>query len=423
MNKDNEDTEYIEKLEHSGLKITKVDKLEFKGFDDMEFLSYNVLRGIFDYGFKEPSRIQNIAIKKIFEGIDIVAQSQAGTGKTGAFCIGTLSRINEELKAPQAIIIANTRELAGQIHSVIKNLAKHTSIQIELCVGGEKYEQSYNSNNHKHQNKTICTSQIIVGTPGKLRDLIKRGILKTKTLKILILDEADILLANDFVDQIREIFIQLPLDAQICIFSATFKRPIIDLSIEIMKDPELILIPKETLSLDSIKQYKIFLGQEKYKYETLKDLYSNICIGQCIIFVNKKEKADELEDQLVNDSFTVGKIHGGMTSQERKDVISNFRIGRLRVLISTNVLSRGIDIQQIGIVINYDIPREYSEYIHRIGRSGRFGKIGVAINFVTFRDKHTIEDIEEHFKISIVDMPEFSVINEQLSGLTGHLKI
>jgi superfamily II DNA/RNA helicase len=396
------------------------DALKYKSFDDMEFLNFDLLRGIFEYGFKDPSRIQNLTIDKIYSGRDLIAQSQSGTGKTGAFCIGALTRIDVELKRPQVLILANTRELASQIHTVITELSKHMKIHIELCTGGTVLgdDRAY-----KTFNKSVLNSHILVGTPGKMDDLIQRGVFRTKTVKLLILDEADALLKNDFVEQIRTIFVKLTKETQICIYSATYQQTILDLATEIMKEPELVLLKQEDLSLDLIKQYKIYIGSDRYKYDTLKDLYKQMYIGQCIIFVNSKENADRLVDLLTDDGHSVSKIHGSLDTKTRCDILKDFRIGRTRVLVSTDVLSRGIDIQQIGIVINYDVPRDRAQYIHRIGRSGRFGKIGVAINFVTFRDKRTIEDLEDHYKIIIGDMPEFDVINRQLSGLNGHLDI
>ena len=400
--------------------IKRSDAINYKSFDDMEFLSYDLLKGIFEYGFKNPSRIQNLTINKIYSGRDLVAQSQSGTGKTGAFCIGALTRIDVELRRPQVLILANTRELATQIHSVITDLSKHLKIHVELCIGGTVLE---NDGAYKAFNKSVLNSHILVGTPGKMDDLMQRGVFRTKTVKLLILDEADALLKNDFVEQIRTIFVKLTKETQICIYSATYQPAILNLATEIMKDPEFVLLKQEDLSLDLIKQYKIYIGSERYKYDTLKDLYKQMYIGQCIIFVNSKGQSDDLVNMLTYDGHSVSKIHGGLDTKTRCNILKEFRTGITRVLVSTDVLSRGIDIQQIGIVINYDMPRDRAQYIHRIGRSGRFGKIGVAINFVTFRDKMIIDDLEDHYKITIGDMPEFHVINRQLSGLHGHLDI
>lgn len=384
---------------------------KYEKFEDMEFIDNELMRGVLEYGFITPSKIQNITIKKIYEKGDIIAQSQSGTGKTGAFCIGALTRVTKENKFPQIIIIANTRELATQIHTIISDISKYMKIQNELCIGGQT-----------NDNKKI-TSQIIIGTPGKINYLMKNKMFLIKEIKLLIMDEGDVLLKDDFIEQINSIFIQLQNNTQICIYSATYSNQIINLATEIMKNPYKILIENENLSLDLIKQYKIELYQEKYKYETLQDIYKEIIIGQCIIFVNSKERVEKLTKNLINDNYTVGKIHSDIDIKQRTDTLKDFRIGKIRILISTDILSRGIDVQQIGIVINYDLPNNDTTYIHRIGRSGRYGKIGITINFVTDRDKEIINNIEKKYNTKIRDMPIMNEINQYLSGVNGYLNL
>uniref|UniRef100_A0A6C0E997 RNA helicase n=1 Tax=viral metagenome TaxID=1070528 RepID=A0A6C0E997_9ZZZZ len=395
---------------------------EYKRFDDMDFLSYELLRGINDYGFRDPSYIQGATIGKIYAKVDLVAQSQSGTGKTGAFTIGALSRVNSKLNKPQIIIIVHTRELAEQVHSVISDLGKYMSLKITKCTGDDSRAEFY-KDKYRSFNEAVSTSHIIVGTPGKIQDLVERGILKTDEVILAILDEADVLLTKDFTKTIKDIFCKLPKSAQICIFSATYQQEVIDLSNKFMHEPEYLLLDNEELSLDLIKQYKVDLQYEKYKYETLQDIYKNIHIGQCIIFVNSKEGVDSLVRRLVNDGHNVSKIHGGLDTASRCNVLKDFRLGVTRVLVTTDVLSRGIDIQQIGIVINYDLPNNVAQYIHRIGRSGRFGKVGVAINFITDRDQAMLKEIMDHYDIKIPDMPAFDFIDKQLSGSKGHLEL
>ena len=190
-----------------------------------------------------------------------------------------------------------------------------------------------------------------------------------------------------------------------------------------MTEPKEILLKREDLTLDLIKQYKIDVKFDEYKFDTLVDLYKNLLIGQCIIFVNSVGVADELASKLESSGFSVNKIHGAMETSERTEVLRDFRLGLIRVLIATDVLSRGIDVEQIGIVINYDIPRDKAQYVHRIGRSGRFGKLGVAINFVTDKDYRKITDIERFYRIRINDMPDFQTVLSQLSGLKGFGKL
>ena len=395
----------------------------FTSFDDMEFLSFELLKGIFDYGFKVPSKIQNLVIKDIYDKKDMIAQSQSGTGKTGAFTIGSLSRIKTEEKYPQVLILATARELATQIYTVFTNIAKHMNINISLCIGGTKVKINNKNDPYKH----IRTSQVLIGTPGRILDYINNKAFDPTKLELFVMDEADALLKDDFIEQVRTIITSLDAETQICIFSATYHKDIIELSQGFLKEPVNILLKREDYNLSQINQYKVYVKFDEYKYGTLVDLYKNLLIGQSIIFVNSVNNADELTNKLEADGYVVGKIHGSLETSERMEVLKNFRLGIIRVLISTDVLSRGIDIEQVGIVINYDIPRDKAQYIHRIGRSGRYGKVGVAINFVTDRDYKNLNDIQRYmnhvYNVKIEDMPEFKVIIDYLSGIKGYIKL
>jgi translation initiation factor 4A len=393
---------------------------QYKSFDDMEFLNFELLKGVFDYGFTVPSRIQNLSIKSIYDGDDLIAQSQSGTGKTGAFTIGSLSIVNPKEEYPQVLVLATTRELATQIHTVFTNISKYMGINIQLCIGGTRVKTN---NNKSDPYRQIRTAHVLVGTPGRVFDYINAKAFDAKKLKLFVMDEADALLKEDFIEQIKSIITSLDANTQICVFSATYPREILDIASAIMTQPKEILLKRENLSLDLIKQYRIDTSQEKFKFDTLVDLYKNLLIGQCIIFVNSIGTADELTSKLEENGFSVNKIHGGMETAQRTEVLRDFRLGLIRVLITTDILSRGIDVEQIGIVINYDVPRDKAQYIHRIGRSGRFGKLGVAINFVTSRDYRTLNDIERFYKIQIRDMPDFQTVLSQLSGLKGYMKL
>ena len=395
------------------------DNINQTSFDDIEFLSYNLMKGIFDYGFQNPSKIQNLTIKHIFDGYDIIAQSQSGTGKTGAFTIGALSVIDVSQNYPQVIIMATTRDLATQIHYVVSNISKHMSIKISLAIGGTRIVGA-----PKDPYKHIRTSHVIIGTPGRIYDYINRKAFDSKKIKMFIMDEADALLKDDFIEQIKLIYNELDSASQVIIFSATYTDEIIVLADSITQEPKKkILMKYEELSLDLIKQYKVEVRYENIKYSTLADLYTKLQIGQCIIFVNSINTVNMLDKRLTRDGFGVSKIHGDLTTEQRTAVLKDFRLGLSRVLLATDVLSRGIDIEQIGIVINYDMPRDFASYIHRIGRSGRFGKIGVAINFVTNNDHENLNALENHYKIKIDDMPSPNTINQFLSGVGGHLKL
>ena len=395
------------------------DTNNFNSFDDMEFLPYDLLRGIFDYGFKNPSRIQNLTIKNIYDGYDIVAQSQSGTGKTGAFAIGALSVIDVTQHYPQIIIMATTRDLATQIHFVISNISKYMNIQISLAIGGTPIVGG-----QRDPYRHIRTSHVLIGTPGRIFDYINRKAFDPKKIKMFIMDEADALLKNDFIEQIKIIYNLLDKACQVIIFSATYTDEILEITDSITQEPrKKILMKHEELSLDLIKQYKVEVRYENIKYSTLAELYTKLQIGQCIIFVNSINTVNMLDKRLTKDGFGVSKIHGDLTTEQRTEVLKDFRLGLSRVLLATDILSRGIDIEQIGIVINYDLPYDYASYIHRIGRSGRFGKIGVAINFITNNDHQNLDGIENHYKIKIDDMPSPNTINQFLSGVGGHLKL
>jgi superfamily II DNA/RNA helicase len=411
------------KLTHQTLTQT-----EYKSFDDYDFLNFELLKGIFEYGFQTPSKIQSLTIKEIYEGHDIIAQSQSGTGKTGAFSIGALSIIEVDKKYPQIIIVATTRELATQISIVIKNLSKHMNINIELCIGGVTIKNNQQNNqqnkyNRRDQYNHIRNAHILVGTPGRLQDYIRRKAFDPKKIQLFIMDEADALLKEDFIEQIQGIYSELDSNTQVCIYSATYPTEILEIANSIMKEPKNILIKREDISLDLIKQYRVDVRQEWIKFSTLEDLYKNLFIGQCIIFVNTVDTAERVANKMIERGHSVGKIHGGLSTEERQETLKNFRLNITRVLIATDILSRGIDVEQIGIIINYDLPRDKSQYIHRIGRSGRFGKIGVAINFITDRDFGNLRDIETHYDLKINAMPEFAAINEHLSGMNGYIKI
>lgn len=393
---------------------------QYNSFDDMDFLNFDLMKGIFDYGFQNPSRIQKLTIKNIFDGYDIIAQSQSGTGKTGAFTIGALSVVDININHPQIIILATTRELATQIHFVISNISKNMNIKIGLAIGGTKIINNTSRDPYKH----IRNSHILIGTPGRIHDYIERKAFNPKKIKMFVMDEADALLKNDFVEQIQKIFNELDSSCQIVIFSATYTEDILTIADSITSEPKKkILMKYEELSLDLIKQYKVEVKYDKFKYATLADLYTKLQIGQCIIFVNSINTANNLEKKLLADGFGISKIHGELTTEQRTSVLKDFRLGLTRVLLATDVLSRGIDIEQIGIVINYDLPKDHAQYIHRIGRSGRFGKIGVAINFITDNDYNNLKNLENHYKIKIDDMPSPSTVNGFLSGLGGHLKL
>lgn len=369
---------------------------EYNDFEDMG-LNDNLLRGIYSYGFEYPSKIQSKGIKPILDGRDVVAQSQSGTGKTGTFTIGVLGRVEPKLNKLQSIIIANTRELASQIQYVAEKLGSYIKdLNIGLCIGGT---------NTKDSIKELLKSHIIIGTPGRINMMIKNGIIKTNYLKILVVDEADELLSKSFLPQLKELVESIPKDAQICLFSATMQGRI-GITKNFLVNPVKIIVNKDELTLDGIRQYYISIVEEAWKFDTLCDLYDLISISQSIIYVNNIKKAIWLKEKLEDKNFVVSMIHGEMPLIDRTKVLNDFRLGKIRILIATDLIARGIDVQQVSIVLNYDIPFKREHYIHRIGRSGRFGRKGVAINFTTKRELRTLNDIKQFYSTQIDEMPD-----------------
>lgn len=375
----------------SDIDLTPIDNFDNMGLND------KLLRGIYSYGFEKPSEIQSRSIKPFITGHDLIAQAQSGTGKTGSFTIGMLERVDPNLKECQGLIIAPTRELAIQINKVANNIGNFTGIKAVLCIGGTSKEDSI----HKLRN---CAS-IVVGTPGRIGNMIENNNINPNHVKTLVLDEADEMLAVGFIQQIKFIICHLPEDTQICLFSATMPNEILNITSKFMRNPVNILVKQEELTLEGIQQYYINVDEERWKFSTFCDLYNQISLGQAMVYVNKKDRADRLKRNLEKENFTVSVIHSKMTQKERSDVMNDFINGSTRILISTDLLARGIDVQQVSVVINYDIPFDKECYIHRIGRSGRFGRKGVAINFVTRRDKHKINFLENFYQTRIEEMP------------------
>jgi translation initiation factor 4A len=246
---------------------------------------------------------------------------------------------------------------------------------------------------------------MVVGTPGRVNDMINRNALKLDQLKVFILDEADEMLSRGFKDQIYDVFQYLPANVQVCLFSATMPIEILNITSRFMRDPVRILVKKEQLTLDGIKQFYVAVEKEEYKLDTLCDLYETLTITQAIIYCNTRRKVDWLTDKMGQRDFTVSAMHGEMNQTERELIMKEFRSGSSRVLIATDLLARGIDVQQVSLVINYDLPSNRENYIHRIGRSGRFGRKGVAINFVTDEDTRTLREIEEFYNTKVEEMP------------------
>ncbi|KAF9200589.1 translation initiation factor eIF4A [Haplosporangium sp. Z 27] len=365
-------------------------------FDNMN-LSPELLRGIYAYGFERPSTIQQRAILPVIKGHDVIAQAQSGTGKTATFSISALQKLDTSINQCQALILAPTRELAQQIQKVVIALGDFMKVQCHACIGGT---------NVREDMKILSDGvHVVVGTPGRVFDMINRGALKTDSMKMFILDEADEMLSRGFKDQIYDVFQRLPPSTQVVLLSATMPSEVMEVTTKFMREPVRILVKKDELTLEGIKQFYVAVEKEEWKLDTLCDLYETVTITQAVIFCNTRRKVDWLTEKLTAREFTVSAMHGDMEQAQREVIMKEFRSGSSRVLIATDLLARGIDVQQVSLVINYDLPSNKENYIHRIGRGGRFGRKGVAINFVTADDTRMLREIEQFYSTQILEMP------------------
>jgi translation initiation factor 4A len=376
----------------------------YTSFDDMG-LDDALVRGIYTYGFEKPSKIQQLAIVPMRTHTDIMAQAQSGTGKTGAFTIGSLSVIDASLYAPQVLVICPTRELSQQTERVADGIGYHMKLKVLSVTGGNAIRSDIDA--------LKAGAQFIVGTPGRIFDLIRRGNMKLEHMKYIILDEADQMLEDLFIEQIKTILnSKFPDSVRLALFSATMPDNVLEIADRYLSQPVRILLPPDEVTLDGIQQFYVTLEREEWKLSVLLDLYQHLTVNQTLIYVNKRQKAEWLAAQLHTHGFTIEYIHGDMDVSERKSRMNDFRSGRVRVLISTDLLARGIDIQQVSMVINYEIPIQRENYVHRIGRSGRYGKKGVAINLVYNNEVTSLKEIEMHYSTTILELPEdLSVLN------------
>jgi len=370
----------------------------FNTWDELD-LDTDLLRGIYAYGFEKPSPIQSKAIDPIKQGRDVIAQAQSGTGKTAAFTVGALSRVNISENFNQILIMAPTHELAQQISTVISSLSDMMDgIRIKTIIGGSSIDSDVNEMRE-------TPPHIIVGCPGRIYDMIRRRHINANKLRLVILDEADEMLSTGFKEQIYNIFQHFNKNVQIALFSATLPDNIFQITNKFMRNPVKICVKAESLTLEGIKQYFVGLEDDRQKYLTLKDLYQYISMSQCIIYANSIKRVTDLYEAMKEDNFPVCCLHSSMEKSEREAAFREFRTGQARVLISSNVTARGIDIQQVSIVINFDIPRDVHNYLHRIGRSGRWGRKGTGINFITRRDVVKMKEIEAYYATQIEELP------------------
>ena len=354
-----------------------------QSFDDMP-LHQSLLRGIYSYGFEKPSAIQQRAIVPFIQGGDLIAQAQSGTGKTGAFSIGLLQRLDFKHRTMQSLVLSPTRELVMQTHQVISAIG-------EYFLGRKPFCHTFVGGTRELQAGVVI---VAVGTPGRVSDVIKRGALHTEAMRVLVLDEADEMLQHSYL-QIYEIFPYLPTDIQIALFGSAMPDDVLALTKKFMRTPTRILVKKESLLPARVKQFYVAV-EEDHKLDTLMDLFESISILQSVVFANTRRKIDFISEQLNKNNHTVSSIHVDRQT---------FRGGSSRVLVATDLVARGIDVQHVNIVINFELPLDKENYLHRIGRGGRYGRKGVAINFVSQKEVKTLHEIEAHYHTQIEELP------------------
>lgn len=377
--------------------IPSAEVREIYSFDQMG-LARELLRGIYSCGYNHPSPIQRKGIVPITERGHVLAQACSGSGKTAMFSIGTLHNIDSAQNKCQAILLSPTRDLALQTLQVVRSIASFLpEVRIADMIGGTNVDE------HR-QTIRREVPHIVVGTPGRVLHMVTSRALNVQHLRMIVFDEADEMLTLGFREQIVELFKCLPSSVQIVFCSATMPQAAVDIALKLMKTCTKILIPKEEVTLKGIQQYYVDV-QEKQKIDTVLDLYTLIPITQSVVFCNTKRRVEMVAAAMRERGHTVSTISSDMSIGERTNILTEFRNGRSRILISSNLLARGIDVQQVGLVINFDLPREKESYIHRIGRSGRYGRKGVAINLVAESDVQLLSDIIEHYATTINELP------------------
>ena len=373
---------------------------EITSWNDLD-INPNLLRGIYSYGFEHPSPIQKKATRPIIQKRDVIAQAQSGTGKTATFAIGLLQSLDLKNDNTQVLVLSPTRELASQTCNVIKELGQYlTNLRIQVQYGGIN-----NSHQESSSFKSRDDPHVICGCTGRIHDMLKRNKIYTNDIKMVVIDEADEMLSFGFKEQVHNIFQYINENVQVILVSATLPPNVYPIINSIMRNPVKITVRSEMLTLEGISQYYVAVSSDREKYNTLKDLFSNISVSQCIVYCNSIKRVIDLYNAMKEDDFPVTCIHSSMDKQDRDNAFNNFKSGAFRVLISSNVTARGIDIQQVGEVINFDFPQSTSTYLHRIGRSGRWGRKGVGINFISQGDVQKLRDTENYYACQIVEMP------------------
>ena len=368
-----------------------------KNFNDYK-ISNEILKALDALGYKEPSDVQQRVIPEILQGRDVIVKSQTGSGKTAAFGIPLCEKINWDEQKAQALVLTPTRELAIQVKEEIMSIGRFKRIRPVAVFG----KQPFSDQARELKQRT----HIVVGTPGRVMDHIERGSLDTSNIKYLIIDEADEMLNMGFIDQVRDILKGLNKNRQSILLSATISPEILNLCNDYMKNPISIEIKAQKLITDNIN-HEIYRVNEQYKMEELNKLLINEAPKTAVIFCKTKENVDKVFEALVRKRYSIGKIHGGMMQKERLEQMDRFKKGNFRILVATDVAARGIDVEGITHVINYDLPVEKEAYVHRIGRTGRAGAKGKALSLVNQYEDRLLTQIQEYigFEVPLKDMP------------------
>lgn len=366
-----------------------MEKLRFKDLD----ISNEIQRAVEDMGFEEATPIQSLAIPHVLKGKDVTGQAQTGTGKTAAFGIPLLEMVNPSEKDLQAVILCPTRELAIQVAEELKKLSKYMKrVNVLPIYGGQPIERQI-----KALKKGV---QIIIGTPGRVMDHMRRGTIEMDEVKILVLDEADEMLDMGFREDIEFVLDYIPDERQILLFSATMSPDILYITRRYQDDPEFLKVVPKELTVPETKQI-YFEVKEKMKLDVLSRLLDINNFELSLVFCNTKRRVDKLVSHLQIRGYAADGLHGDMTQRQRDNVMSKFRSGNIDILVATDVAARGIDVENVEAVFNYDVPNDDEYYVHRIGRTGRAGKTGVAYTFVSGKEVYQLRDIMRYTKTKI----------------------
>ncbi|KAI0989115.1 hypothetical protein GJ496_000335 [Pomphorhynchus laevis] len=390
------DFDQFSSMQSSGAMIESNYDESVSSFDAMN-LREPLLTGIYAYGLKTPSAIQQRAIMPIIKGRDVIVQAQSGTGKTATYTIAALQGIDSRSSKCQALILAPTRDLAKQIQSFVLKLGNYLDIRCHSCTGGTSIDTDLSI--------LKVGVQVVVGTPGRVLDMISRGVLNAKSIRLFILDEADKMLSKGFKNQTYNIFHVMNDNLQVVLMSATLPESVLEFTNAFMSDPIRILVKKEELTLEGIKQFYVTVERNENKLANMCDLYKSLQVTRSVIFCNTKRMVEWLMNEMTIREHLVSAIHEEMPEEKQNEIMSKFLLGSSRFLITTDLLAGGIDVHQVSLVINYDLPKDRESYIHRIGRGGRFNRKGIVINFVTNEDQSTLKSLEEFYKTTIEVMP------------------